>query len=618
MDTSLTVVSSSPVLSEVDRRSPCRPGTHWTVQVTSGAERHLDLPGRRIQPDHSGDLPRVATICETIEYHANHRPQSTFCTVVTGRERRSITFEQLLDGARRYGKAMLDVGLAPGDRVALMQSTTIEHLLCHFGALLAGIIPASIAPPLLAREQRRFVEAHADNLRRIGATALITSPGWTRTAGAIREQVPTARRLLTPEDLPSRTRTSPDPDRPRPHDAAIVQFSSGSGGHQKAVSLTHENLISNVKAVQQVLRTSPDDTLVIWLPLYHDMGLLGCVYQALFAGCRLVLMPPPAFIASPLSWLRLIDEYSGTIGVAPNSCYQLCVDRTRRGAVGGLNLSSWRLALNGAEMVMEQTLERFTDTFGPCGFNRRVFMPVYGLAEATVAVCFAPPGIDPVVDRVDRLHLETENIAEPTADPAKATSFVSVGRPIPGVRVKIVDGEANELGDRRVGRVWVHSPSVMSGYLAEPGATGSVLREGWLDTGDLGYQARGNMFIVGRSKDVIIKAGRNLIPDHFEHPAAQLPGVRANGAVAFGVPSRETGTERIVLLIEAKTRDAPQRRALARAAVKAIAEEIEITPDVVVVVPPKTIPRTTSGKVQRPLCRRLFIEGLVPTHEEQP
>ncbi len=618
MDTTPTPVSRPPVLSEADHRAPCRREALWSFQVTPGAERHPDRPAGGIQSDRSEDLPCAGTIGEAIEHHATRRPQTTFCTVVAGRERRSITFEELRDGALRCGKAMLDVGLAPGDRIGLMQSTTIEHLLCHFGALLVGIIPASIAPPLLPREQRRFVRAHADNLRRIGATALITSPGWTRTAAAIRERVPAVKRVLTPDDLPRATRASPETDRPQPNDPAIVQFSSGTGGHQKAVPLTHQNLISNIKAVQHVLQTGPDDVLVIWLPLYHDMGLLGCVYQALFAGCRLVLMPPPAFIASPLSWLRLIDEYAGTIGVAPNSCYQLCVDRTRRGTVGNLNLASWRLALNGAEMVMERTLDCFTDTFGPCGFKKRVFMPVYGLAEATVAVCFTPPNTGPVVDRVDRLRLEAENIAEPTSNPAKATSFVSVGNPIPGVRVRIVDGDAHDLSDRRVGRVWVHSPSVMSGYLAEPRATRSVLRQGWLDTGDLAYKVRDDIFIVGRSKDVIIRAGRNLIPEHFEHPVSRLPGVRTNGAAAFGVPIAEIGTERIVLLIEAKARDATQRRALARAAIKAIAAEVEITPDVVVVVPPKTIPRTTSGKVQRPLCRRLFTEGLLPTQEAQP
>ena len=616
MDTSPSAFSRQLLVDGADRPAERRPGEIGALRVTPAAGRDSELPGSHSQSDLSRNLPCGGTICGIIEHQASRRPQTTFCTVVVGRERRSITFEQLLEGARRHGEAMLETGLEPGDRVGLMQPTSIEHLLCHFGALSVGIIPASLAPPLVAPEQERFARNHADNLTRIGATALITSAGWTKTADAIRQQSPTVKQALSLDDLPRGHRTPAESTRPQPNDAAIVQFSSGSGGHQKAVGLTHKNLLSNVVAVQHVLQTTPEDVLVIWLPLYHDMGLLGCVYQALFAGCRLVLMPPAAFIASPLSWLRLIDEYSGTIGVAPNSCYQLCIDRSRHGTLGALDLSSWRLALNGAEMVMEETLDRFTDTFGPCGFKKRVFMPVYGLAEATVAVCFTPPNTGPLVDRVDRLLLESENVAEPTVDPVKNACFVSVGNPIPGVRVKIVDREGNDLSDRRVGKLLVRSPSVMSGYLDEPSATEAVLRAGWLDTGDLAYKVRSEIFIVGRSKDVIIKGGRNFIPEHFEHAVSRLSDVRTNGVVAFGVPDSESGTERIVLLIEAKTRDNVQRRSLAREAIRAIAKELAVTPDDVFVVPPRTIPRTTSGKVQRPRCRRLFTDGLLPTPED--
>jgi acyl-CoA synthetase (AMP-forming)/AMP-acid ligase II len=294
--------------------------------------------------------------------------------------------------------------------------------------------------------------------------------------------------------------------------------------------------------------------------------------------------------------------------VAPNFAYQLCVDRGEDLKPGQIDLSKWRMALNGSEMVTEDTVCRFAEKFGPLGFRPQTFMPVYGLAEATVAVCFTPPNTGAIVDRVDLRLLAAEGVAEPARDMTESTSFVSSGKPIPGVEVKIVDQTGTEVSERVQGEIVVRSSSVMAGYFNDPTVTRGVLTDGWLHTGDLGYRVGEYIFVTGRSKDVIIKAGRNYIPEHFEQAVSSVPGIRKNAVAAFGVLSSQKGTENIVVMAEAKIRDKGAVEGLVRAAKRAVSEMLELTPDEVIIVPPQTIPKTTSGKVQRPLCRQLYLD----------
>jgi acyl-CoA synthetase (AMP-forming)/AMP-acid ligase II len=527
--------------------------------------------------------------------------------VIERQGERSITFGELFDGARQYSKGMISSGLKPGERVAIMLQTSVEYLLSYFGALLAGLVPAMIAPPFLPRKMDVFVKDKADQLAAIEAAALITSRDRQKTAAAIQACVPTMRHVLLANDLHQGHAQGNLDHLVAPQHIAMIQFSSGSNGRQKGVALTHANLISNIRAVHLAMGTTREDVIVVWLPLYHDMGLLGCVCQALFAGAKLVLMSPTMFIGSPPSWLRIMSERSGTIGVAPNFGYQLCVDRAEDLKPGEVDLSKWRMALNGSEMVTEDTISRFVERFGPFGFRRETFMPVYGLAEATVAVCFTPPGTGAIVDRVNLRRLVTQGVAESSEGTEGSSSFVSVGKPIPGVKVKIVDHDGRQVDERVRGELLVRSSSVMAGYLNNATATEEVLVDGWLYTGDLAYRVGEHVFVTGRSKDVIIKAGRNYIPEHFEQAASSVPGVRKYAVAAFGVLSPLKGTEDIVVLAETKIRGAEQRKELVRAIKRAVSEKLELTPDEVLIVPPRTIPKTTSGKVQRPLCRQLYL-----------
>lgn len=549
---------------------------------------------------------KAKTLSEVLQHRAKYQKDKLFCTVVEHKSEQSITFGELYDHACQYGRAMRSLGLETGERVAVMLPTSMEFLFSFYGAMLAGLVPAAVSPPFMPRKIEFFAKERAGLLNGIGACALIASKQNRKAAAAIKSGVAGMRHFLTPEDIEQCSCTL-DPDlKILPQDMAMIQFSSGSGGLQKGVVLTHKNLFSNVRAVHLAMGTVPDDVIVIWLPLYHDMGLIGCVCQALFVGCELVLMSPNTFIASPGFWLRVMHEKSGTIGVAPNFGYQLCIDRNGNLKPGEIDLSRWRMALNGAEMVTEDTVAEFVKKFGPSGFRRQTFMPVYGLAEATLAVCFTPPNTGYLTDRINLKGLVAKGIAEPAGNDGGNISFVSVGKHVPGVEVKIVDKTGTEVDERVQGRLLTRSSSVMLEYFNDPVATGKVLKDGWLDTGDLAYRVDDYIFVTGRSKDVIIKAGRNYSPERIEQAVWSVPGIRKHSVAAFGVLSRDKGTENIVVMAEARVREKEEHGKLVLAVKQAISKKIELTPDEVIIVRPQTIPKTTSGKVQRALCRRLY------------
>jgi acyl-CoA synthetase (AMP-forming)/AMP-acid ligase II len=554
------------------------------------------------------DVLDAETLCAVLEHRGRNQKDIHFCTVIESRREHTLSFGQLYHGARQAAAFLRGLGLAPGERVALMLPNRADFLMCFFGAQLAGLVPAAIAPPFMPRQMAFYIKDKCALLNGIGAAALVITPDRGKTAAAIQAGVPGLRHVVSADQLASGNAGGAPRDPILPGQLAMIQFSSGSHGRQKGVALTHANLVSNIRGVHFAMGTTPDDVVVSWLPLYHDMGLLGCVCQALYAGCGLVLMSPTLFIASPQVWFKAMHAKRGTIGVSPNFGYQLCIDRISDLSPDQIDLSSWRMALNGSEMVTEATVERFVEKFGPLGFRRQTFMPVYGLAEATVAVCFTPPNTGAIVDRIDRRRLETRGVAEASPNGAESISFVSVGKPIPGVEVRLVDADGHELGDRVQGRVLVRAPSVMAGYFNDPDTSGGVLQDGWLDTGDLAYKVGQHFFVTGRLKDVIIKAGRNYVPELFEQAAATVPGVRKNAVAAFGVGSPAKGTEDIVVIAETKIRDPQQQAELNRAVRRAISAHLELAPDEVVLVPPRTIPKTTSGKVQRPLCRKWYLK----------
>jgi 1-acyl-sn-glycerol-3-phosphate acyltransferase len=341
------------------------------------------------------------------------------------------------------------------------------------------------------------------------------------------------------------------------------------------------------------------------------MGLIGAWLTPMYFGIPVAIFSPLAFLARPHRWLWTIHRRRGTISPAPNFAYELAARKVADEDVAGLDLSSWRVALNGAEPVLPKSLDRFTRKFVKRGFRPESMLPVYGLAESSLLLAAPPAGSRVRIESLDRAALEADGEARPPSPGrAEPVRLVSVGRVIPGHEIEIVDERGARLPERRVGRLLFRGPSAMKGYFRNERATAAVLREdGFLDTGDRAFLADGELFLTGRTKDLIVKAGRNLIPQELEAAASEVPGVRGGSVVGFGVPDPALGTERIVLVAESKEESAESRSRMAGEIEKAVAELVGIPPDEVLVVAPGTIPKTSSGKVRRSACRESYLEG---------
>ena len=387
---------------------------------------------------------------------------------------------------------------------------------------------------------------------------------------------------------------------------ALIQLTSGSTGHPRGVVLSHRAVLANLTAISFALPAGDDAREVTWLPLHHDMGLVGGLLYPLFNGFPVNVLSPLAFRTDPFLWLQTMSDVKATCTPAPPSAYAIATRMARKAEAHDLDLSALRCAMVGAEPIAPHVLRDFSGAFAPCGFRPQAFFPVYGLAEATVAVTFPHVLAETHVDRVDRTALEREGRAPPAGDGLDAIELVGVGRPLPGTELRIVrDGAA--VGDRVEGELHVRSPSLMDGYYGEPDATAEAIPDGWLATGDLGYIAGGSLFVTGRLKDLIIKGGHNLMPAPIEEIAGAVDGVRAGCVAAVGVASASRGTERVVVVAETKVA-ADEHPQLARRVREALRLR-GIAVDEVVLVEPGAIPRTTSGKVRRREVARTLALG---------
>jgi fatty-acyl-CoA synthase len=524
--------------------------------------------------------------------------------------------EQILSYGRLWREASLvagglrERGVGPGDTVALMLPTGVDFLRSFLGILVARAVAVPIYPPLRLDRLPEYAARQAGILADAGARLLVTIPRARPVASLLRPGVPTLDAVVTAEEL-----VAPGPAWPRPEgggsDPALIQYTSGSTGHPKGVLLTHENLLANVRAIARGLEARPTDVGVSWLPLYHDMGLIGTWLFCLHHGLPLTLLPPTSFLARPERWLWAIHRRRATLSAAPNFAYELCVRRIPDEALAGLDLSSWRAALNGAEPVSEGTLERFARRFTPHGFRREAMVPAYGLAESSVALALPPMGRGPRFDRVERVPFQNEGRATAASPTDRAPLvFVSVGRPLPEHEVRLVDDGGRDVSERVVGRLVFRGPSTTGGYYRKPEDTAAItLPGGWLDSGDLAYRAEGELYIAGRGKDLIIKAGRNLVPQEIEEAVADVEGVRRGSVVAFGVDHPELGTEGLVVVVETRLGEDDARARLTDAVAERVAATVEVPPDRVVLVPPGTVPKTSSGKVRRAAARDQFLEG---------
>jgi 1-acyl-sn-glycerol-3-phosphate acyltransferase len=614
----------------------------------------LDAPGTVLEDTDSGSALRASvttqklhreaadtgvfsaeTLIDVLRHRAVHEAERAHLLITEDSEAEersfTLTFGELYAAAQRCAAELARRGVPASGRVALMLPTSRAFFISYAGILLAGAIPVPIYPPFRADRIEEYAERQSAILNNADVCLLLTFRRAEAVAKLLRPRVRSLSAVADAEKLIEAADKAPPPSpgalplhltgsRARKgSDIALLQYTSGSTGDPKGVVLTHANLLANIRAVGEAVQLGPGDVGVSWLPLYHDMGLIGAWLTLLHFGIPLAVMSPLAFLTRPERWLLAFHKHRGTISAAPNFAYELCVRKIADKDIQGIDLSSWRAALNGAEPVNPETLERFANRFASYGFRREAQLPVYGLAEATLAVTVPPLGRGPLIDRVNREAFALQGQAVP-CEPHDATAiaFVSSGGPIPRHEVRIVDDAGKELPDRREGFLWFRGPSATTGYYHNAAATKAVLPLGpasgegefaWVNSGDRAYRADGEIYVTGRVKDIIIKGGRNLYPHEVEELAAHAEGIRKGCIVAFGLSDAAAGTEKLVVVAETRERDTGRRSAIAAAVTELVSTGLGLPPDRVELIPPGSIPKTSSGKLRREETKQLYLAG---------
>lgn len=553
------------------------------------------------------------TLLDALAWHVDAHPDLASIRILGSSPEISevLTYDDLDAGARAVAAGLAADGLARGERVAMMLPTGRAYFLVFLGVLLAGGVPVPIYPPARMAVLEEHLGRQARLLDNAGAALLVTVPEAMVAARLLRPHVPTLRGVRTLETLVAAGRGRAPLPAVRPKDLALIQYTSGSTGDPKGVVLTQAQVLANIAAMGQAARVTTADVFVSWLPLYHDMGLIGAWLAPLFFGMSLVIMSPLTFLARPLSWLEAITTYSGTLSAAPNFAYQSCVDRIREADLAGLDLSSWRLAFNGSESVSAATVEQFIERFSPCGFKRQTMCPAYGLAEVGVGIAFSPLDRGPCIDTVARGPLQRSGRANPAPPGPGATALVGCGLPLPGYEIRVVGPRGEELPDRREGAVCCRGPSATTGYFANEAANRALWRKGWLVTGDLGYMADGEVFLTGRTKDLVIRGGRKLHPEELEDAVGALGGVRPRGVAVFASADPSLGTERLVVVAETDLVSPEDRADLEARITRTSVDLVGSPPDEVVLTTAGALVRTSSGKLRRGATREAFETGVL-------
>ncbi|OHC66513.1 MAG: acyl-phosphate glycerol 3-phosphate acyltransferase [Rhodocyclales bacterium GWA2_65_19] len=557
-----------------------------------------------------GNPDSAVTLVEVLQWHGRRHPDRPHVLFqCSAAETDTLSYGQLLATAREVAAGLRQIGIGRGQCVALMLPTGLEFFHSFYGILLAGAVPVPIYPPTRPGQIEDHLRRQAGILQNCEAAALITFDAARLVARILSGLVPSLREVTTPDELRAvGASAAPVADhRGRTSDIALLQYTSGSTGNPKGVTLDHGNLLANIRAWGQAVELKSSDVVVSWLPLYHDMGLIGAWLGSLYHAGPLLLMSPLDFLARPERWLWAIHQHRGTVTAAPNFAFELCLRHLDPARLQGLDLSSWRYAANGAESVAAETLARFAAAFKPYGFRATALAPVYGLAECSVGLAVSPPGRGPRIDHVQREALASGSALPAPADDIHALQLVACGLPLPGHEVRIVDDGGRELPPRRVGRLEFRGPSATRGYYRNEEASRQLIRDGWLDSGDLAYLAEGDIVITGRIKDTIIRGGRNLYPYELEEAVGAIPGVRRGCVAVFGATAAGQGTERLVVVAESREANAVARQELIRR-INAVAVDLLGTPpDDVVLAPPHAVLKTSSGKIRRAATRDIYL-----------
>ncbi|MEO8144101.1 MAG: AMP-binding protein [Betaproteobacteria bacterium] len=557
---------------------------------------------------------QARTLTEAMEYHVERQPDRLTAFMYEDGNEYPLSYRALWDGAMGYAAGLTQAGLRHGQMVAIMLPTCKEYLYSFYGVLLAGGVPVPLYPPARLTTIEDHMTRHVAILKSAGPVMMITIPEAKPLAYLLRAQVESLNIILTPQDLNTTSGTNFKPVHGQPGETGFLQYTSGSTGSPKGVVLSHANLMANVRAMGAAVSANPADVFVSWLPLYHDLGLIGANFASLVLGFPTVLMSPLAFLSRPSSWMRAIHRHRGTMSGGPNFSFELCLRRIQDEDMEGIDLSSWRFAFNAAEPVSPDTIVEFEKRFAQWGLRKNCISPSYGLAESSVGVAITVPGTPWRADRLDRDRFTRtgEAVEAPAGDPSPLI-VIGCGTPIPGHDIRTVDGAGLELPDRQEGLLQFRGPSSTSGYYGNPEATRTLFAGDWVNTGDRAYLSDGTLFLTGREKDIIIRGGRNISPYELEQAVGDLAGIRRGCVAVFGSKDASTGTERVVVLAEMRDKDA-SRRVDIDTDLKRMINDLAIgfigaPADDIVLAPPGTVPKTSSGKIRRVAAREYYERG---------
>jgi fatty-acyl-CoA synthase len=552
------------------------------------------------------------SVPEMLDYAAQGETGVTFYTA-KGEVRAALSWRDVRERAHVVARKLIGAGFERGERILLTADTWPGFFDIFFGAQYAGLLPVPVSIPVGIGGKESYLEQLRRQLAASGAVAAVSIDELTGFLAEVAREVPALRLHGGMDAIDALPEAKVDLRPLGPDDDCYIQFSSGSTRHPHGVRIVQRNLMANLDAITGPggLSLSGSDRTTSWLPLYHDMGLIGFLMAPLSCQCSIDYLTPRDFARRPMQWLNLISRNRATVAYSPSFGYDLATRRGGNQIPADLDLSSWRHAGIGGDMVRADVLDRFAQTFAAAGFDPEIFIPSYGMAEVCLAITFGPDKGGVRTDTVDRAALASEQRARPAADPndpLQARRFVLCGRVVPGHRLEVRDPQGKALPDRAVGRIFVSGPSIMPGYFNDPEATREVLSaDGWLDTGDLGYTLAGDIVVTGRAKDLIIVNGRNIWPQDIEWTVEAKRLARTDDCAAFSVDDGHG--ERVVVAVLARVAS-EHRDDLARDVAGAVREAIAVDCEVVLVPPTMGLPRTSSGKLSRARTRANYIAGL--------
>jgi fatty-acyl-CoA synthase len=550
------------------------------------------------------------TVLEALDYAAAGETGFSFYTP-RGALSGTLTFGQLRERSLDLAQRLVGAGLKKGDRVAMIAESTPDFFVFFYGCQYAGLVPVPLPFPMHLGGKEGYIAQLSRMMQSARAAAAVSSAELVdylrqATAGLQTPMVGThADFYRLPESKTPLPRITED-------DICYIQYSSGSTRFPHGIAASHKSVTANCSGIlNHGVKARHGDRCVSWLPLYHDMGLVGCCLSPTYAQMSTDFIATPDFARRPLIWLKVLSENKGTISFSPTFGYDICLRRAARARSDEFDLSAWRVAGIGAEMVRADILARFAETFEPSGFNSKAFLASYGLAESTLAVTFSEIDTGIEVDAIVKRDYSLTGRArpgQPANDALEVRPFAFCGKILPNHELAIRDNEGNDLADRLIGRVYVRGPSVMNGYFGDPAATKRVLsKTGWLDTGDMGYTVNGNLVITGRGKDLIIYNGRNIWPQDIEWAVEGLEGLRRGDAAAFSVEDQD-GAEEVIVVVQCRATDKDTREQIERE-IAAQTRLIAGADCKVVLAQPRSLPMTSSGKLSRTAAKANYLAG---------